>query len=149
MKPNSSFDQMDQDINVVDINHLQDQEQAEIIADKFSSIQNEYDHLKTKDDSIPQFIEEEIPNFFPSQVWLILAQLKTNKATVPGDFPARLIKIIWSLSCRTICRYCQHRCKEGWVPPNIQILNINPSSQKISAENHLRNKKNQLLIKMG
>ena len=78
---------------MININHLTDQEQAEWIADKFSSIQNEYDPLKTEDVSIPPFTEEEIPTFLPSQVWLILTQLKTNKATVPGDFPAKLIKL--------------------------------------------------------
>ena len=29
----------------------------------------------------------------PSQVWLILSKLKTNKATVPGDFPVKLIQL--------------------------------------------------------
>jgi hypothetical protein len=35
---------------------------------------------------------EMIPQFHPAQVWQLLAQLKTNKATVPGDFPATLSK---------------------------------------------------------
>ena len=30
--------------------------------------------------------------FHPAQVWFHLARIKTNKGTVPGDFPARLIK---------------------------------------------------------
>ena len=34
----------------------------------------------------------QVPQFHPSQVWFHLAKLKTNKATVPGDFPAKLIK---------------------------------------------------------
>ena len=34
----------------------------------------------------------EIPQFLPAQVWFALSRIKTNKATVPGDFPARLIK---------------------------------------------------------
>ena len=64
----------------------------EIIAEKFSSIQNQYDALKKEDIDIPQFSDKDIPQFHPAQVWLLLAQLKTNKATVPGDFPATLIK---------------------------------------------------------
>ena len=83
---------MGQQINIDEINHLPDQEQAEIIAEKFSSIQNEYQPLKTEDISVPPFSEKDIPQFHPSQVWLHLTQLKTNKATVPGDFPAKLIK---------------------------------------------------------
>ena len=29
---------------------------------------------------------------FQTQVWFALSRISTNKATVPGDFPARLIK---------------------------------------------------------
>ena len=34
----------------------------------------------------------DVPQFHPAEVWFHLARIKTNKATVPGDFPARLIK---------------------------------------------------------
>ena len=80
-------------MNIDEISHLPDQEQAEIIADKFSSIPNEYQPLKTEDISIPNYSEKDIPQFEPSQVWLLLTQLKTNKATVPGDFPVKLVKM--------------------------------------------------------
>ena len=88
----TSNDQMSKNINIEDISHLPDQEQAELIADKFSSIQNEYDPLKTEDINIPDFQEKDVPKFQPSQVWLHLTKIKTNKSTVPGDFPAKLIK---------------------------------------------------------
>ena len=83
---------MSQQVNIEEISHLSDQEQAEIIADKFSSIQNEYEALKTEDITVPPFTDEEVPQFHPAQVWFHLARVKTNKATVSGDFPARLIK---------------------------------------------------------
>ena len=92
LKKLSSHDQVDQQINVDEISHLPDQEQAEIIAEKFSSIQNEYDALETEDVLVPPFSQEEVPQFEPSQVWFHLAKMKTNKVTFPGDFPARLIK---------------------------------------------------------
>ena len=88
----TSNDQMSKNINIEDISHLPDQEQAELIADKFSSIQNEYDPLKTEDINIPDFQEKDVPKFQPSQVRLHLTKIKTNKSTVPGDFPAKLIK---------------------------------------------------------
>ena len=78
--------------NVDQINHLSDQQQAEKIAEKFASIQNEYDALKTEDISVPPFNESEIPQFHPAQIWFALSRLDINKATVPGDFPAKLIK---------------------------------------------------------
>ena len=92
LKRITSRDQRNEQINIDEISHLPDQEQAEIIAEKFSSIQNQYDPLKKEDIDIPQFSDKDIPQFHPAQVWLHLAQLKTKKATVPGDFPATLIK---------------------------------------------------------
>ena len=92
LKRVSSYDQKNDQVNIDEISHLPDQEQAEIIAAKFSSIQNEYDPIRREDIYVPPFAEEEIPQFKPSQVWLLLTQLKTNKATVPGDFPAKLIQ---------------------------------------------------------
>ena len=93
LKKITSFDQQKNDQPVVDeISHLSDQAQAEIIASKFASITNEYDSLKSEDISIPAFVESEIPQFTPAQVWFALSRIDTNKATVAGDFPARLIK---------------------------------------------------------
>ena len=47
---------------------------------------------KKEDIMIPPFEENDIPQFHPAQVWLFMYKLKTNKVTVPGDFPAKLIK---------------------------------------------------------
>ena len=88
----TSHDKIFQQITIDKISHLPDQEQAEIIADKLSSIQNEYEQLKTDEINVPDYSENDIPQFHPAQVWFHLARIKTNKATVPGDFPARLIK---------------------------------------------------------
>ena len=93
LKRITSNDQTNQQVNIDEISHLSDQAQADIITEKFSSIQNEYKPLQTEDISIPNFSENEIPQFKPAQVWLLLAQLDTNKATVPGDFPAKLSKL--------------------------------------------------------
>ena len=93
LKKITSFDQSKFEKPVVtDINHLPDQQQAEMIADKFASIPNEYEPLKTESISVPSFPESEIPQFHPAQVWFALSRIDTNKATRPGDFPARLIR---------------------------------------------------------
>ena len=93
LKQITSFDQQRREEIIVDeISHLTDQEQCEIIADKFASIQNEYDALKTEDIKVPPFAKHQVPQFHPSQVWFLLSKLQTNKATVPGDFPAKLCK---------------------------------------------------------
>ena len=92
LKRITGFDQKSEKVIIQEIHHLSDQQQAEKIADYFSSIPNEYDELKSEDIKIPQFSTDEIVKFHVSQVWLQLTKIKTNKATVRGDLPARLIK---------------------------------------------------------
>ena len=69
-----------------------DQQQAELIADYFSSIPNEYNPIKDDDVQVPQFTDTEVLQFSQSEVWLLLTKMKTNKATVRGDLPAKIIK---------------------------------------------------------
>ena len=86
LKKMTSYDQMKDDQLVVDeISHLPYQEQAEIIAEQFASIQNEYETIQKDDISIPSFEDNQIPQFKPSQVWFALSRLDVSKSTVPGD----------------------------------------------------------------
>ena len=75
-----------------EIRHLSDQDQAEQIAAQFAKIQNEYEPLSKDDIQVPFFEESDLPVFSPGQVWFALTKLNVNKATVPGDFPAKLSK---------------------------------------------------------
>ena len=94
LKSITSFDQQKKEQpNVEEIRHLSDQEQADLIANQFAKIQNEYQPLKTDDISVPPFAKSEIPHFSPAQVWFALTKINTNKATVSGDIPAKLIKL--------------------------------------------------------
>ena len=93
LKRLTSYDQHKLDEPIVDeISHLPDQEQAEIIASKFAAVQNEYEAVQNDDISIPPFVSSEVPQFRPSQVWFALSRLDAKKATVTGDFPAKLSK---------------------------------------------------------
>ena len=94
LKNITSHDQHKNELpQVAEIRHLSDQEQAELIANQFARIQNEYQPLKNDDISVPPFKESEIPHFSPAKVWFALTKINTNKSTAPGDFPAKLIKI--------------------------------------------------------
>ena len=56
LKKITSFDQLKNDRQIVDeISHLSDQQQAEAISEKFASIPNLYQHLKTEDINVPHF----------------------------------------------------------------------------------------------
>ena len=93
LKRMTSYDQHKSDqIICEEISDKSDQEQAEILADKFQSISNEYQAIQREDISIPPISEGSIPKFSPSFVLEYLAKIKTNKASPPGDVPPRIIK---------------------------------------------------------
>ena len=92
LKRISGLDEKSLEVKISEINHFDDKEQAEILADYFAQIPNEYEALKSSDIDIPVFSDSEIPQFKPNQIWHHLTKIKTNKATVPGDLPAKFIK---------------------------------------------------------
>ena len=68
LKRISGYDKKSENILIQEINHSSDQEQAEKIAEYFSSIPNEYEPLKTKDIKVPPVSQDEIFQFHPIQV---------------------------------------------------------------------------------
>ena len=74
-------------IEVDEINHLPDVEQAETIADHISSVSQEYEHLKKDDIIIPQFPKSSVPHITVEEVKEKLMMIKA------GDIPAKLIKV--------------------------------------------------------
>ena len=81
-----------ENIQVDEISHLSDQDQAEAIADSFSAISNEYEAINKDDIKIPSFPQSSIPHFKPHIILKYLKNIKTGKSTSPGDIPARIIK---------------------------------------------------------
>jgi hypothetical protein len=79
-------------IQVSAICEYSDEEQAEMIADNFSKISQEYDALNTCDISIPSFEESLIPHISQTEVKKALQEVKTKVSTVPGDIPATILK---------------------------------------------------------
>ena len=87
---------------------------------------------------MPPFSDDDIPQFHPSQVWLRLTQLKTNKATVPGDFPARLIKQFAAYIAEPLTDIINTGVRQGEYPqlykyPCTQVL---PNPDHISGQEH-------------
>ena len=97
LKRMSNYDQLKtEQICVEEISEYSDLEQAEIIAENFSKISNEYDAIDTV--KIARHTASANGNlkpmsvFEPYQVHEYLRKIKTNTATVKGDIPAKLIK---------------------------------------------------------
>ena len=112
-----SKDFKEQEIPTVqDIIQFSDREQAEKIAQKFASIQNEFEPLKSESIQIPEFAENEIPQFHPAQVWFVLSRLDINKATVPGDLPAKIIRHIAAFICEPLTHIFNSSLQRGEYP---------------------------------
>ena len=69
LKKITSFGQQKSDeIHVESIKDLPVLEQAELIADKFAQVSQENDKLKTGDIEVPEFCDDDIPQFTEEQV---------------------------------------------------------------------------------
>ena len=79
-------------LQVEEISHLNDQQQAEMIADQQSEISNSYKGVELTHVLIPQFTPEDIPQLSQAQVKEYILKLKSNKATPPGDIPVKIIR---------------------------------------------------------
>ena len=100
LKRITSHDQhISNEINVEEISHLSDQEQADYIADIFASISLEYEKIKNEDIIIPSYDKKSIPQFTPQGVLPYLQNIKINKSNVKGDIPARIIRDIAPYIC--------------------------------------------------
>ena len=59
---------MTEQLNVDEIAHLTDQDQAEAIAEHINKISMEYEEVKENDINIPEFSPDTIPSFKPWQI---------------------------------------------------------------------------------
>ena len=117
LKRMMSYDQrVTNDIVVDEICHLSDQEQAEHLAEHFSSVSREYKPLKSEDIHIPHIPENTIPLFTPFSVLPYLKKIKINKSNVLGDIPARIIKDFSEYICLPYCDILNTMVKRGEYP---------------------------------
>ena len=95
LKRMTSYDQHLQDEIIVDeICQFSPKEQAEILACKFSSVSNQYDELQDNDIVLPHASTDSIPVFTPAKVYPYISTINTNKSNIPGDIPAKFIKML-------------------------------------------------------
>jgi hypothetical protein len=79
-------------VQVEEISCLDDQDQAERIADQLAQISQSYKGVERSDISIPQFSADDIPQFTVAKVKEFISRLKQRKLTPIGDIPAKIIK---------------------------------------------------------
>ena len=86
-------DASDVKIEVEDIKDYSDEEQCELIADKFAEVSNLYEPLKRELISFPKFSFEEIPVISEQKVLNVLQDLDSSKSTRKFDIPAKILNI--------------------------------------------------------
>ena len=131
----SNYDQARSELLQVDeISHMTDQEQAEAIADSFSAISNEYEPVQKDDIEIPEFPETSIPKIKPHQVRTRLQKIKTNKSTAPGDIPAKVIKEFTLFLCVPLANIINYGITAGKWPMHYKKETITPTPKQFPAE---------------
>ena len=93
----SNYDQQkSEQVIVEEISNFANLEQAEIIADNFSKISNQYESIDpaqiARHTTGAEGNQKCMPVFEPYQVHEYLRKIKTNTATVKGDIPAKITK---------------------------------------------------------
>ena len=142
MKKLTSFDQHEsEDIVVDDIKDFSVEKQAELIADKFAEVSNEYDKLKTDDINIPEFETRDIHQFNEDEVLSVLKGINTQKTNVVGDVPAFVYKQFADLLVRPVTNVINASIRQGTWPSicKMEIVTPVPKEHPTKSIDQLRN----------
>ena len=123
-----------EELQVEEINHLTDEEQAEMIANHFNATSLEYQPLESKNIDIPEIDPNTIPSFKEIKIRMILDKIKTNKATIPGDIPARIVKNSSAILCVPLTHMINHSIKTGCWPDQYKEELITPIGKTLPVE---------------
>ena len=113
-------------LKVSDIDHLSPLQQAEEIANKFSSISQEFEPIKLHEIKIPSFGSDSIPVFRPPDIGKKLHKIKLRKATASGDIPPKIIRKFANSISVPLCDIINSSIKEGIWPEIYKIEAITP-----------------------
>ena len=126
MKMLLKYDQKDDMIQVDDIKHLSDIEQAEVIAEKFAQVSNEYDVLNRQEVDIPVFSKDQIPDITENDVIEALDSLKLNKSERLNDIPAKIFKTYSRYLCKPIAFLIKNAISKGHWPRFLKVEMVTP-----------------------
>ena len=122
----SSNQTKEQEIVVEEIDHLSKEVQAEMIAESFASISQEYKELETKDINFPPFSKEDIPIISVKTVENCLNEIQVNKATNKNDIPAVLFKKFSKFLCEPIANLINACLQQGQCPDVFKCEVVTP-----------------------
>ena len=127
LKKLTSFDQhKSEEIIVESLKHLSNKEQAEIIADRFSQVSQEYEKLEDGDVEIPEFDVSQIPQVEEKEVQYTLAGLDTSKSNVQNDIPAKILKEFSADLAKPVSNVINASLKQGKWPDIYKLEIVTP-----------------------
>ena len=127
LKKLTCFDQFkSEDVTVEDIKDLPMNEQAELIADKFAAVSQEYEAVKTEDIEIPEFCEADIPKVSVEDVKVALAQMDSNKSNVQNDVPAKVLKYVADQLAKPVADVINSSIRQGIWPDVLKLEIVTP-----------------------
>ena len=118
-----------------EICHWPDLEQAEVIADRFSAVSNEYSHIDSTKLNIPLIPEGSVFQFSPLQVLYQLLKLKVKKSTGPHDIPAVIILEYAEFLCVHLSHILSTCVKRGEYPRILKVESQIPIPKKYPVTN--------------
>ena len=128
-------------VNVEEIRNLPSNQQAELIADKFASVSQEYEALKREDIVIPPFNESDIPIISTDQVVEALKNMDVSKSSVRGDIPSKVLKHFADKIAVPMTEVINASIKQGCWPDifKLEIVTPVPKVPKPKTLTELRN----------
>ena len=137
LKKLSSFDQFKaEEVIVEDIKDLDDKAQAELIADRFASVSQEYDKLKKEDIVVPDFSVDEIPRVSVDEVKEALAKMDANKSNVIDDVPAKILKKFANEILVPFTDVINSSITQGCWPDILKLEIVTPSAKSFSSKKY-------------
>ena len=131
LKKLTRFDQhQDEEIQVENIKEFTDAEQAELIANKFAAVSQEYKKLEKTDVKIPEFSESDIPVVTEKEVLETLAELNTSKSNVTGDVPAQIFQTFSLQLSKVVTNVVNASIRQGCWPDILKLEMVTPVPKK-------------------
>ena len=126
LKRMSGQDQDKQDnIMVEEMLGLTNMQQAEMIADHYSKISNQYEQVKS-DDFLQYQDTSKLPHIEPLKVYNIIKSMNKKAATVPGDIPIKLIAEFSVELAFPLAHFVNFCLKAGVYPNLFKLESVTP-----------------------
>ena len=119
-------DSSDKRVDVEDIKDFSDEEQCEMIADKFAEVSYRYEPLRRDKIIFPAFSKEDVPVISEGNVLNVLKVLDVSKSTRKSDIPAKILKIFSSKICKPLTKIVNNCICQGFWPELFKTEIVTP-----------------------